>query len=91
FGGDGNDIITGGTALPGGGDAVALGSGDIYVGGKGDDLLINYGVGDTSATYNSYAANAYIFNIGDGNDTIDDRGGGNRLFSGDRIIIDTKG
>lgn len=91
FGGDGDDIITGGTALPSGGDGILWGSGDIYVGGKGDDLLINYGVGDTSATYNSYAANAYIFNIGDGNDTIDDRGGGNRLFSGDRIIIDTKG
>ncbi len=94
FGGDGNDVITGGNPLNGM-DALYLGLGDIYVGGKGDDTLISYAVGDTTGDYNLrlYGSETYVFNAGDGNDTIDDRGGGNpqsNLYA-DRIIIDTKG
>lgn len=94
FGGDGNDVITGGNALANV-DPYALGGSDIYVGGKGDDMLISYGVGDPNAGpfSNIYAIETYVFNVGDGQDTIDDRGGGNpqsRLYA-DRIIIDTKG
>jgi Ca2+-binding RTX toxin-like protein len=94
FGGDGNDVITGGNALANV-DPYALGGSDIYVGGKGDDMLISYGVGDPNAGpfSNIYATETYVFNVGDGQDTIDDRGGGNPQSSlyADRIIIDTKG
>lgn len=94
FGGDGNDVITGGNALANV-TPYALGGSDIYVGGKGDDMLISYGVGDPNAGpfSNIYATETYVFNVGDGQDTIDDRGGGNPQSSlyADRIIIDTKG
>ncbi|WP_246395257.1 cadherin-like domain-containing protein [Afipia massiliensis] len=94
FGGDGNDVITGGNALANVAP-YALGGSDIYVGGKGDDMLISYGVGDPNAGpfSNIYATETYVFNVGDGQDTIDDRGGGNPQSSlyADRIIIDTKG
>ncbi|WP_046826308.1 tandem-95 repeat protein [Afipia massiliensis] len=94
FGGDGNDVITGGNALANV-DPYALGGSDIYVGGKGDDMLISYGVGDPNAGpfSNIYATETYVFNVGDGQDSIDDRGGGNPQSSlyADRIIIDTKG
>lgn len=94
FGGDGNDVITGGNALANVAP-YAWGGSDIYVGGKGDDMLISYGVGDPNAGpfSNIYATETYVFNVGDGQDTIDDRGGGNPQSSlyADRIIIDTKG
>ncbi len=85
FGGDGNDVITGGTPL------IGAGGSDIFVGGKGDDMLISLGLRDPD--YNGSASQTYVFNAGDGHDTIDDRGGGNPQSSlyADRIIIDTKG
>jgi Ca2+-binding RTX toxin-like protein len=80
FGGDGNDTLTGGSNVAT--DATA-GKNDIYVGGKGNDTLIDLG----------HSANAYVFAVGDGVDTINDYGSTafNGYADGDRIVIGAPG
>ena len=62
-GNDGNDVLDGGA----GNDTIYGGSGnDTLIGGKGNDRLEG-----------SYGDDTYIYNMGDGFDTIDDYNGGN--------------
>ena len=62
-GNDGNDVLDGGA----GNDTIYGGSGnDTLIGGKGNDRLEG-----------SYGDDTYIWNLGDGFDTIDDYNGGN--------------
>ena len=64
-GGNGNDTITGRGILEGGaGNDTLTGSG-IFAGGTGDDLLI---------ASDAYSSDTYLFNLGDGHDTINDFG-----------------
>jgi len=93
FGGDGMDALYGGSGvdyLSGGeGDDVIYGESgnDIILGGAGDDQL-HGGDGDDE----------FVFNLGDGNDTIFDFGAGDEmtfdgvsLADGDRVDITTDG
>lgn len=71
--GNGNDIINGGN----GNDTISLGLGnDVVTGGKGNDNLNDYSGGD----------DAYIFNIGDGQDVIYDFLGSDKIILGSGIF-----
>jgi Ca2+-binding RTX toxin-like protein len=79
-GGDGNDTLDGGAGhdtIDGGigNDVLNGGAGnDVLTGGDGDDLLAG-GIGND--TLNGSAGNdTYLFNLGDGQDTIIEPGGG---------------
>ena len=93
FGGDGMDALYGGSGVDylsgGGGDDVIYGESgnDIILGGAGDDQL-HGGDGDDE----------FVFNLGDGNDTIFDFGAGDELTfdgvslaDGDTVEITTDG
>ncbi|WDE02581.1 calcium-binding protein [Thalassomonas actiniarum] len=110
-GGNGDDLLDGGT----GNDILTGGSGNnILLGGDGDDVLKLAGNSSFSVYSNtleggqgndrlegSYAAETYVFNIGDGQDTIYDNGGTDSIrfgvgitpdklnirFSGNNILI----
>jgi Ca2+-binding RTX toxin-like protein len=76
-GGNGNDTLEGGD----GNDILSDGSGaNVMKGGAGDDTITGTGTfeggtGNDTLTYSSYGyADTYVFNLGDGQDTISDQG-----------------
>jgi Ca2+-binding RTX toxin-like protein len=94
-GGDHNDELTGGY----GNDYVAGGEGndtldgvyglDTLVGGAGDDLLYSRRHHDDLAGYNAERLKTtYIYQLGDGNDTIFDRDGDDKIIFGQGIAAD---
>jgi Ca2+-binding RTX toxin-like protein len=81
-GGDGDDVLDGGEGsnrLEGGAGHdvlnVANGWNNVLNGGSGDDLL-----------YGSFFADTYLFNKGDGRDTLIEQGGADKLVFGAGII-----
>jgi Ca2+-binding RTX toxin-like protein len=94
-GGDHNDVLTGGY----GDDYIAGGVGndildggyglDTLVGGAGDDLLYSRRYGDDLAGYDAERIKTtYIYRLGDGNDTIVDQDGDDKLIFGQGIAAD---
>ncbi|RUA35744.1 calcium-binding protein, partial [Xylella fastidiosa subsp. fastidiosa] len=82
LGGDGDDVLDGGEGsnrLEGGAGHdvlnVANGWNNVLNGGSGDDLL-----------YGSFFADTYLFNKGDGRDTLIEQGGADKLVFGAGII-----
>ncbi|MEZ6855098.1 calcium-binding protein, partial [Halodesulfovibrio aestuarii] len=73
-GGSGDDTITTGSAgdtISGGSDNDTINAGggnDIIIGGSGNDIITG-GTGDDSIT-GGFGSDTYIFNLGDGHDTI---------------------
>ncbi|MEJ8814261.1 calcium-binding protein [Variovorax ureilyticus] len=77
MGGSGNDILIG----RGGGDVLDGGKGaDLIYGGSEDDRIIGGEGNDT--LYGGDGDDVYIWNTGDGNDTIVDDGGGTLIING---------
>ena len=69
------DILTAQTATSGNEDILGWSTADTLFSGAGDDVLSGFASGDT-----------YVFDIGDGDDVVDDNGGGN----GDEIIFNDR-
>ncbi|MDR1008590.1 MAG: hypothetical protein LBL65_08560, partial [Campylobacteraceae bacterium] len=83
YGGDGNDTIN----SNGGNDTVYGGAGnDIINSGTGDDVLFG-GQGDDTI-YGGLGDDTYVYNIGDGHDTINDEGENDRIIFGEGISKD---
>ena len=77
IGGDGNDIITlenDGSSRYG---AYSRDQKNTFSGGKGDDTLSG-----------RYSADSYLYNLGDGNDTITDVGGTDKIVFGSDVTQD---
>jgi Ca2+-binding RTX toxin-like protein len=79
MGGGGRDLLYGGGGLNSlqggsGNDTLYAGGGDDLEGGLGDDLL-----------FNGAGADRYLFNLGDGQDTITDDY--SSIFTNDRIVL----
>jgi Ca2+-binding RTX toxin-like protein len=85
---DGNDVMAGlggndNLASAGGNDSVDGGTGaDTLSGGNGNDTLIG-GIGD-DLLQGGEGADSYLFNLGDGNDTINNY---QTTFAGDKIVL----
>ncbi|MCM1082288.1 MAG: hypothetical protein NC428_02330, partial [Clostridium sp.] len=88
FGGSGDNEIHGN----GGNDTLyGEGGSDILIGGAGNDIL--YGGAGTDALSGGYGNDSYLFNVGDGEDTIHDNytyadGGEDKIIFGEGISPD---
>ena len=80
YGGNGNDYLSAGE----GNDVLDGGAGDDdLLGGKGNDILAG-GAGN-DVLNGDYGDDIYVYNIGDGLDTIDDRQGSETIKFGENI------